>query len=117
MDAIEEIKDQGEGVMGSPFEGPSDPTELAHFFVFQQIAKGQLPAVFPFAPSADPSASAEFNAVLSDLLRSLQQAWTQDPAKIGNAVQQMIILKGKGRTLIQNGVRPDFKWTEDTQLH
>jgi len=26
-------------------------------------------------------------------------------------------LKGKGRTLIQNGVRPDFKWTEDTQLH
>lgn len=133
--AIEEIKEQGEGTTSSP-TGPSfDPAQLAHYYTFKEISEGHIlqkgsdgnwhfngttipnPPAYSFAPATDPQSSTDFNTALSDLLRLLEQAWTQDPNKIGKAIGQMQILKRIGTAMIKSGIRPEFKWSDSSALH
>jgi hypothetical protein len=134
LNAIDEIKEQGEGTTSSPFEGTFDLNQLAHFYTFKQIAMGHklqqdadgvfrfdgpaipMPDVFQFASSANPGESGPFNIVLSDLLRLLEKTWSIDPKAIDAAVGKMFTLADAGRTLIQNGIRPEFRWTDETGL-
>lgn len=134
LKAIEEIKEQGEGTSVSPFQGSFDPADTAHYYVFEQIRHGHqlqkgadglwhftgpaisMPGVIPFTRSSDPHASDDFNVALSDLLRLMQQAWTTDPTKIDDAINQMFSLRTKGTGLIAAGVCPEFRWTDKTAL-
>ena len=126
VNAINLIKGQGEGASGtSPFEGPPDTTELAHYYAFAQIYFGnqlvqvgnqfqytgpqiQMPTVFSFQTSTgQPSVQSQFSQTFTSLLTQLEACWTSG-ASIGTAIGTMFTLQGLGQTLIQAGVRPPF---------
>jgi len=124
--AITRIKEEGEGTPGSPDQPPPDASEqLAHYYVFEEILKGQtwvqpgntwgLPPIqfpkkvnpFPAQNSSpDPSIGA-FNASLTQLLLELQTCWT-----LGKPVDTTAMnnLRGQGMSMIANNIRPEFLW-------
>jgi hypothetical protein len=129
QNAIERIKGEGEGAPGEP-DQPVNPDRLAHFYVFKEIFIGnilsfdpkngklvpvpgksiRLPSVFPFEPSAaTPNSSITFNRLLSQLLTDLEACWTKG-ASLGKAISDMTELGEEGRSLINQGIRPDFAW-------
>jgi Ferritin-like len=129
--AVERIKREGEGTEGSPEQPPDDVADgntLAHYYVFKEIHDGMflekkadghwgpsdtpivLPTIFPFQKSdLSPDPSADFNAVLSQLLSSLQDCWSG--TGILPNIGQMTRLKKEGVALIKDGIRPEFAWS------
>ena len=133
LKAIEEIKEQGEGTIVTPFQGSFDPATTAHFYTFSNSSGHQLqkdvagvwrpsgpairmPRVNQFARSNDAHASDDFNVAMSDLLRLMQQAWAMGLATIDDAIDQMSQLREKGIALINKGIQPEFRWTDGTTL-
>jgi hypothetical protein len=126
IDAIDRIKQEGEGTEGSPEQPPDGQRQLAHYYVFKQIYRGRKlkpdpngcwiwsdePITLPTAPfsqsTATPDPSADFNAKLSSLLISLQNSYTAGGAP--PSIAAMVALENAGKTLIKNGVRPEFIW-------
>jgi hypothetical protein len=125
--AILRIKSEGEGVPGDP-DQPANPGKLAHYYIFKGISLGnqlvfdpaigklvpkqpiRFPSVLPFAPTAkQPNPSAAFNKLLGLLLTDLEACWTKG-AKLGVAVGDMVQLGTEGRSLIGQGIRPQFAW-------
>jgi hypothetical protein len=129
--AIARIKREGEGTKGSPEQPPDDVADgqdLAHYYVFKEIHDGKkwekgadghwrpgdkkiiLPTFFPFKKSTSaPDPSAKFNALLSQLLTSLQNCWIGAGAQPN--IGQMMALENVGGELIRRGVTPGFMWT------
>jgi hypothetical protein len=121
--AIALIKAEGEGTVGDP-DQPTGGT-LAHYYVFKEIFVGkqlvetngqwgftgaaiQMPTVYSFAQSnQQPDPSAAFNQALTQLLIGLQSCWTSGARP---SIGDMFTLSGLGTQLIQQGVRPEFKW-------
>lgn len=134
LKAVSQIKDQGEGTQTSPFAADFDLNDLAHYYRFKEIREGHklqkepdgtfqfngapiaMPEVFPFAPAADPSVTLAFNTIFSDLLRLLEMCWTVNASNLGSAIGMMFSLATEGTRLITAGVRPDFKWTPQSNL-
>jgi hypothetical protein len=125
--AIDKIKGEGEGVPGMP-DQPDDPNHPAHFYVFEQMflenvlvfdpnsgklvrAPNQpipLPKALDFKPdTSTPSRSTKFNQILARLLKDLKACWTYG-ADIQTAVDDMGVLEDEGRSLIEQGIRPEF---------
>jgi hypothetical protein len=125
--AIDRIKGEGEGTPGSPDQPPANGTQFAHYYVFKEIFIGktlvqagdgfsftgpaiQFPTVLPFKQSnASPNPSLAFNQAMSQLLIDLQTCWTNG-ADINPAINAMFDLQTLGQNLIQQGIRPEFKW-------
>jgi hypothetical protein len=123
--AITRIKGEGEGTRGSPDQPPIDGNQLAHYYVFKEIFRGKtfvltgnkwnfsdppitFPKVFNFtASSVSPSPSGPFNQALSKLLSDLQKCWTSGGAP---SIVEMSTLQTLGESLIQQGIRPEFRW-------
>jgi hypothetical protein len=124
--AIALIKAEGEGTQGSPDQPPAGKPTFAHYYVFKEIftqktlvqdAMGKwsfsgdpipFPTWFDFQPStATPNPSLAFNQALTRLLIGLQACWTSGARP---SIGAMIALKTLGTTLIQRGIRPEFKW-------
>ncbi len=124
--AIELIKAEGEGTVGSPNQPPSGNTTFAHYYAFKEIftqkalvqdAAGhwsftgdaiQFPTWFDFQQStATPSPSLAFNQALSQLLIGLQACWTSGAKP---SIGAMTRLRTLGKGLIQQGIRPEFLW-------
>ncbi len=124
LNAISEIKDQGEGTSLTPDEANFDPKELAHYYAFSQVYFGKtlinvpgqgiqysdppitMPTVYSF--SSQPGASqAQFSAAFTKLLTQLQACWTNG-VNIHTAIGTMFALQTAGSALIQAGVRPQF---------
>jgi hypothetical protein len=123
--AIARIKGEGEGTQGSPDQPPVDGTQLAHYYVFKEIFVGktmvltgttwsftdpaiQFPKVFNFSPSnVTPDPSIPFNQALSQLLIGLQTCWTSGQRP---SISAMRSLENLGQNLIQQGIRPEFRW-------
>ena len=132
--AIDRIKGEGEGTPGSPDQPPANGTQFAHYYVFKEIFIGktlvqaagggfsftgpaiQFPTVLPFKQSsASPNPSIAFNQTMSQLLVHLQACWTSG-ADINNLpINDMFDLKRSGQILIQQGIRPEFKWAPPSQ--
>jgi len=133
LKAIKEIRQQGEGTTSSPFAAEFNVDELAHFYLFKEIATAHrlqqggdgawhfdgpaipMPATYQFTDNENPT-SDNFNIIFSDLLRLLEKAWTQDPKAISAAEGQMFGLQAAGVALIQAGNRPGFRWTDTSHL-
>jgi hypothetical protein len=133
LKAVNQIKEQGEGTQTTPFAADFDPNDLAHYYRFKEIREGHklqkaadgtfkfdgapiaMPQVFPFA-AADPSATLKFNTILSDLLRLLEKTWTVNASNLGSAIGMMFSLADEGTRLIAAGIRPDFKFTSQSNL-
>jgi hypothetical protein len=125
--AIDRIKGEGEGTPGSPDQPPANGMQFAHYYVFKEIFIGktlvqaeggfsytgpaiQFPTVLPFKQSsASPNPSNAFNQKMSQLLIDLQTCWTSG-ADINPAIDTMFDLQTLGQKLIQQGIRPEFKW-------
>src|SRR5262249_37220155 len=125
--AILRIKTEGEGTRGSPDQPPEDGSRLAHYYVFKEIFTGKrlqqtngqwgftgapipFPTVFNFMQSKQqPDPSLSFNQALSKLLNQLQTCWTTGA---GLSLGSMFALQTAGQSLIQQGIRPEFLWTE-----
>lgn len=126
--AIQRIKIEGEGTEGSPDQPPADGTQFAHYYVFKEIFTGhtlvqgsdgawsftgdpiQLPTAYPFAQStASPDPSIAFNQAFSQLLIGLQTCWTSGASP---SIGDMFTLQSLGQDLIQQGIRPEFLWSE-----
>lgn len=127
--AIERIKHEGEGTEGDPNQPPDDVQSgqtFAHYYIFKEIHDGktlqlgpdghwqfgnppiQFPTVYAFAKSnKQPDPSAQFEQALASLLTQLQTCWTQGAAPDEDAMEQ---LKSAGKTLIKQGVQPEFVW-------
>jgi hypothetical protein len=123
--AIDRIKSEGEGTPGSPDQPPANGKQFAHYYVFKEIFIGktlvqegggfsytgpaiQFPVVLPFKQSsASPNPSIAFNQTMSQLLIDLQTCWTSG-ADIN--IDAMFDLQTLGQNLIQQGIRPEFKW-------
>ncbi|MBV9312677.1 MAG: ferritin-like protein [Pseudonocardia sp.] len=127
LNAIELIKEQGEGTSTSPEAPHVDAAgELAHYYKFGEIYKGHkfrqvngkwdwTGDVFPF-PEVYPMGTVphggwpnppdtvrvlleKFNAAYTDILQDLQRAWEDgDIAVLNNAVGKMENLKDAGVT-------------------
>ena len=124
--AITEIKEQGEGTATSP---DADPDDLAHYYLFGQIANGRLlaetdgvwdytgdPVAFPTAAPMAPVPAggwgavapavgtllAEFDAVYADVRRRLNTAWSPagTDADLQNAIARMFDLGGPAQELM-----------------
>ena len=127
--AITRIKQEGEGTRGDPDQPPDDVASdqtFAHYYVFKEISKGKtlqrqpnghwafngtaiaFPTVFLFAKSTiTPDPSAAFNQRLATLLTELQTCWT---AGAQPSFGDMDDLQSAGAALIQQGIRPEFRW-------
>ncbi|MFD0272632.1 ferritin-like protein [Kitasatospora sp. NPDC127111] len=146
--AIQVIKEQGEGTSRSPDDPTAGDGELAHYYTFRQIYRGRrlvrvqqdpprfdftgdpipLPAARPMAVvprggwAADPSTApvdpavkdllGTFNTTFSDLLRSLELAWTvEDPEKadghLNDAIGFMFGLGGPAVELMEKPLPND----------
>ena len=134
LKAINQIKEQGEGTETSPFAADFDLNDLAHYYRFKEIREGHklqkgpdgtfhfdgaeiaVPDVFSFASAADPSVTLKFNTLFSDLLRLLEKAWTVNASSLGSAIGLMFDLAAEGTRMIAAGIRPDFKWTPQSNL-
>lgn len=133
LKAINQIKEQGEGTQISPFAVDFDINDLAHYYRFKEIREGHhlqknpdgtfqfngapiaMPDIFTFA-AAGPSATLTFNTIFSDLLRLLEKTWGVNTSNLGNAIGMMVKLAAEGTRLIAAGIRPDFKWTPQSNL-
>jgi len=119
------VKSEGEGTKGSPDQPPGDALEFAHYYIFKEIFTGSklnrngnewsfsgdqitFPEVKSFESSnMNPSPSIEFNRALTQLLIDLQACWTDgESPNIG----AMFNLQTLGVGLIEQGLRPEFKW-------
>ena len=127
--AITRIKQEGEGTRGDPDQPPDDVASdqtFAHYYVFKEISEGKtlqrqpnghwafngtaitFPTVLLFAKSTiTPDPSAAFNQQLATLLTELQTCWT---AGAQPSFGDMDDLQSAGAALIQQGIRPEFRW-------
>ncbi|MER7833804.1 ferritin-like protein [Streptomyces sp. NPDC095602] len=140
--AITVIKEQGEGTSTSPENPhPGSGGELAHYYAFMELVDGRvpLPAAFPMGvvpeggwPRTGPDAPAppvtalldKSNRAYSDLLRTLEEVWSQDdPAQaadlLGEAEVKMFTLRSPARDLMRRPLPdgsgknygPEFRYT------
>jgi hypothetical protein len=126
--AINRIKGEGEGTIGSPDQPPEDakPEELAHYYKFKEVLKrhhlikqngkwdfvGQeikLPSVFDFKKAtASSEATRAFSKAFSSLLSNLQESWINGTQP---SISAMTNLQDLGQDLIQKkGIAPEFVW-------
>jgi len=129
-DAIDLIKEQGEGTPNSP-EIPNSGDELAHYYKFAEIYHGKklvegpkgtwtytgdpvpFPDTYPMAevPKAGyPEKSKAFNQSYSSLLDQLQKAWEEGGTAGGNhlnsAIGTMFTLESAAVTLMKEWIDP-----------
>jgi hypothetical protein len=127
QNAITAIKTEGEGTKGSPDEPPGDSSTFAHYYAFKQIFVGRtlvqtdgkwgftgaqihFPTVSSFSQSTvSPDPSAAFNQTLSKLLQQLEACWTTG-ASFFDTLGTMSTLQSQGQQLIQQKIRPEFRW-------
>jgi hypothetical protein len=128
VSAINRIKGEGEGTMGSPDQPPEDakPEEFAHYYKFKEVLKRHqlikqdgkwdfvgpeitFPKIFPFKKAAAPTeATKAFSKAFSSLLVNLQESWTKDTSP---SISKMRNLRDLGQDLIQKkGIAPEFVW-------
>jgi len=128
QNAIETIKEQGEGTSTSP-DAPISKGELAHYYRFGEISAGKtlikvstnpdkwaydgqpvvLPDVWPMAPvpaGGYPGVSDQFNGQYATVLSLLEQAWRSKGGSDGqtllsNAIGKMFGLKSLAVPLMQ----------------
>jgi hypothetical protein len=126
--AISLIKGEGEGTEGSPDQPPPDSTAFAHYYAFKEILTGhklvnesgkwsfsgmpiQFPSVLDFKPApAGSNPSYQFNRILSQLLMKLEECWKRSGVRPD--VGLMFQLHDEGKKLIQQGIRPEFAWSD-----
>jgi hypothetical protein len=128
LEAIQEIKEQGEGTSQSP-EAQDFGGELAHYYRFSEIFHGQkliqvsgkwdykgdpipFPEVFPFTPipaggypnrpTAAIQALQDFDHQFAELLANLDRAWaTGSQSNLGKAVGAMLHLQSLANKVMQ----------------
>ncbi len=136
-DAIEIIKEQGEGTSTSPEvpvlpEEPKSRQEFAHYYKFAEIYNGKeliqdstgkwvyegdaipFPETYPMAkvpPGGYPTESAAFDKLYSSMLNYLQEAWevggNAGKRKVRSSVTGMYALGSSARTLMQKWIDPN----------
>ncbi len=125
--AVRIIKQEGEGTPLSPDQPASDNGQLAHYYLFKEVFIGntlvqtgeswsfsgpaiRMPTIFQFAASnAAPDPSLAFNRTLAALLRDLEGCWITGQAFSRNNMDN---LEQLGTGLIQQGIRPAFRWAD-----
>jgi hypothetical protein len=130
--AIQRIKIEGEGTEGSPDEPPGDSDTFAHYYTYKEIYVGktlvqvdgtwsftgaaiQMPTVYSFKQSTtSPDPSIPFNQALQALMTELQTCWTTAGAT--PSISAMQTLQGLGTGLIQQGIRPEFLWPDQSVI-
>lgn len=134
QDAIDMIKEEGEGTSTSPDQNDKQ-NKLAHYYRFKEIYVGrrliktgdtwdfvgngiQFPAKSVF--SRPPDGSPEFNKALSTLLMDLEACWSSGTA-LGKSLEDMTNyddpakgLDQIGKELIKKGICPEFLWSDPT---
>ena len=124
--AIALIKGEGEGTQGNPDQPQQGATTFGHYYVFKEIFTGktlvkdaagkwsftgpdiQFPTSNDFQQSTViPNPSGAFNQAVSQLLIGLQACWTNGARP---SIGAMFNLQTVGVGLIQQGIRPEFKW-------
>jgi len=121
INAVNAIKEEGEGTDKSPDQMVGNDAELAHFYVFQGILLGKsqfpttsvpagtpirFPAILPFCKStATPDPTLAFQQAFFALMTSLQQCWV---AGVRPNVGAMRHLQAVGTGLIQQQIQPVF---------
>ena len=124
QNAIKIIKEQGEGVPGSP-DVPTNPGEFAHYYRFGEIARGHklvqapdgtwgytgdpvpFPEVFPVAqvPAGGyGTVTAAFNTAFGRMIASLETAWKVAGAGLGSAVGDMFGLEAQAAQLVSKAL-------------
>lgn len=121
------IKQEGEGLEGSPEQPRSEREACAHYYQFKEIIRGRrlifragewrfegaevrLPDVYMFtAEHGAGMATLRFRQVLRDLLADLEASWV-----LGRPfdVSTMFRLELEGRALVRAGTRPEFAWID-----
>lgn len=122
---LEQIRNQGEGLIGSPVQPSSHRGALAHYYAFKEIHRGRrlveidgkwtfsgervtLPSAYEFRRTCRKRRLQRlFSATFTDLLRSLELSWTKGTPV---DVAAMLRLKSLGIHLIRQGIAPQFSW-------
>ncbi|WP_456311616.1 ferritin-like domain-containing protein [Pseudomonas shirazensis] len=129
IDIFEHIAEEGEGTIESPFQ-PSfslDRRTLAHYYSFKElylqrklifvngywVFEGEhieLPKVYHFEQSSSAmEMNTQFSKVISQLLLDLERSWSIGSPLNMVAMFQLSII---GKQLIEQGIQPEFKWSE-----